>query len=341
MTRQRHASIVGTLLSAVLCSAAVAASPPLVRVVQPKLVMPDKVLTVPSNLMVDREIVVTTRVSGVIESIDVARGAFVRKGGRLASLDQQEFRLDLRAAEETFRLRQAEYNRTRELNEQKLTSSSELDQRKAAYELSRVELERARLVMNRSVIRAPIDGLVIEQSARVGQKVLVDEREPLFKISALEPLLARAYLPEAMLGKIRVGQPVVVASQEFPDFLTTGRVTFLSPVMEAGSGSFQIIVTMSNDRQGRLRPGMGVRIAFPDGHPTLILPASCLLPGSTSAKSGQVFVLDSGVLRKKTVEFSRVDGATIAVRSGISHSSWIVDQPSAELRSGSPIRVNR
>jgi membrane fusion protein (multidrug efflux system) len=218
---------------------------------------------VAANLMVEQDIGVTTRVSGVVESIQADRGAEVRKGQPLATLDQREFELDRRASAETLKLSEFELQRYQELFKQKLTSEAELQHKKAAYELARVEFERAKLTIDRSVIRAPFDGVVVDRFVRVGQKVLVDESQPLFKLMSFEPLLARAYLPEAALSRVRVGEEVAVTASEFPDARSTGRVTFVSPVVDPASGSVQVIVRIARDSRRLLRPGMSVQIAFP------------------------------------------------------------------------------
>lgn len=221
-------------------------------------------LTATSNLMVDHDVAVTTRVTGVIESIDADRGQFVRRNQALATLDQTEFRLDLQVAEETYNLRKAELKRTRELYQQKLASQAELEEKSARFEVARVDLEKARLIIARAVVRAPFDGIVSERYARVGQKVLLEENTALFKITALEPLLTRVYFPEQTLGRLRVGQKVLVSAAEFPDVTSTGRITFLSPIVEPGSGSFQVLVTVPRDSRRILRPGMAVNLKFLD-----------------------------------------------------------------------------
>lgn len=221
-------------------------------------------LTATSNLMVDHDVAVTTRVTGVIDSINAERGDSVRKGQPLATLDQSEFRLDLQAAEETYNLRKAELQRTRELFLQKLASRADLDEKSARFEVARVNLEKAKLIMARSVVRAPFDGIVAERFARVGQKVLLEENTPLFKITALEPLLTRVYFPEQTLGRLHLGQKVLVSAAEFPGVTSTGRITFLSPIVEPGSGSFQVLVTVPRDSRRILRPGMAVNLKFVD-----------------------------------------------------------------------------
>jgi membrane fusion protein (multidrug efflux system) len=253
------ATRVPTCLAILALSAAapVAGAPPEIR--PPAPAAP---LVSPSNLMVEQEVTVTTRVTGVVDSIEADRGETVRKGQPLATLDQREFRLDLRAAEETLKVNEADFRRAQELFKLNLTSQAELEQKKTRYELAQVELERAKLVIDRSVVRAPFDGVVADRFIRVGEKVLVDENKPLFRITALEPLLARAFLPGKALPALKTGQEVLVVARDFPDVRSTGRISFVSPVLDPGSGTVQVLVKVRRDAKGFLRPGMAVNLTF-------------------------------------------------------------------------------
>ncbi len=230
--------------------------------------VPKTPFTAASNLMVDQEVTVTTRVSGVVESIDAERGESVKKGQPLATLDQREFRLDFRAAEETFNVAASDLKRYEELFRLSLCSQAELEQKRSRQELARVELERARLVIDRSVVRAPFDGLVADRFVRVGEKVLLDEHKPLFRVMALEPLLARAYLPAVALGSVKVGDKVVVVATDFPEARSSGHVTFVSPVVDPASGSVQVIVKVQRDVRKVMRPGLAVKMTFETGAPS-------------------------------------------------------------------------
>ena len=179
--------------------------------------------------MVEQEVTVTTRVSGVIDSIQAERGQLVRKGQPLATLDQREFRLDLRAAEETLAVSLADLKRYEELRRQNLTSEAEFEQRRSRHELALVELERAKLVIDRSVVRAPFDGIVADRYARVGEKFTLEESKPLFKVMALEPLLARAYLPASGLQTVKTGDEVTVEAPDFPEARSSGHVCVHQP----------------------------------------------------------------------------------------------------------------
>jgi len=218
--------------------------------------------TADANLMVERELGIGTRIPGIVDSIQAERGQVVKKGQALATLDQREFELDRRSAEAEFGAAEADFERYKELFAQKLASKAELEQRRAHYEQAKVELEKARLTIDRSVIRAPFDGIIVDRTVRVGQKVQISDTTPLFHISALEPLIARIYLGEHWLDRLHVGDRVPVASTEFPDARSSGKVEFLSPVLDPGSGTFQVIVSVPRDSSRIFRPGTAVKVTF-------------------------------------------------------------------------------
>jgi len=79
---------------------------------------------------------------------------------------------------------------------------------------------------------------------------------------ALEPLLARAYLPAVVLGSVKVGDGVAVTAADFPEARSSGRVAFVSPVVDPGSGTVQVIVKVTRDVRKVMRPGLAVKLTF-------------------------------------------------------------------------------
>jgi membrane fusion protein, multidrug efflux system len=292
--------------------------------------------------MVDHEVTVTTRVSGVIESINADRGARVRKGQALATLDQREFRLDREAAEAAFNVAKADYARYQELWNLKLTSRAELEQRKARYEQARVDLEKAKLVIDRSVIRAPFDGVVADRSARVGEKVLLEDNTPLFRITALRPLTARVYLSARELERVSRGEIVSVRSIDFAHVTSTGHIEFVSPVVDPASDTIQLIARVEPDRAGLLRPGMAVQIVFPHAsRDAVTLERDCLAPGPHPNGRAAVFMVDNGRLRRRVIQFLPAEGPQITVTSGLTEGDLVVVDPTSNLREGMAVTVER
>jgi RND family efflux transporter MFP subunit len=221
-----------------------------------------------SHLMVDQDVIVSARITGIVESIAVDRGSAVTQGQTLATLDPRALEADLREAKEDMDLRKAEYDRAQSLVDSKVGSVQDLDSKKAQYAVAVARWEKAKTQRDYAVIRAPFAGVITEKYARIGQKVIEDGNDPLFKITATDPLLARVYLREDWLMRVRLGDKVEVVPDRFPDAKTTGEVRFISPTVDPASGTFQVMIHVRRlPGQPALRPGVAVKIKFPEGKP--------------------------------------------------------------------------
>lgn len=217
----------------------------------------------PSHLMVDQEVTVAARVTGIVDSIAVDRGAVVKKGQVLATLDPREFDASMRQAKEDMDLKKAEFDRAQSLATSRVMSAQDLDTKRAEFQVAVATWEKAKAIRDYAVIRAPFTGIVTEKYARLGQKVIEDRNEPLFKITAVEPLLARVYLPEEELLNVRTGDKVEVTADRFPEARTTGEVQFISPTVDAASGTFQVVIHVRREAARTvLRPGISVKVRF-------------------------------------------------------------------------------
>ncbi len=217
-----------------------------------------------THLMVDQDVVVSARITGIVETVSVDRGTAVVQGQTLATLDTRALDADVREAKEDMDLRKTEYDRAEALANSKVMSVQDLDEKKAQYAVAVARWEKMKTQQDYAVIRAPFAGVVTEKYARVGQKVIEDRIEPLFKITAMEPLLARIYLPEERLLQVHVGDRVEVVPDRFPDAKTTGEIQFISPTVDAASSTFQVVVRVRREPgKSVLRPGLAVKVRLP------------------------------------------------------------------------------
>lgn len=214
-----------------------------------------------SNLMVDQDVNVSCQIMGVIETIHVDRGSVVAKGQPLATLHLGEFDAEVRLTKENMELAKAHLDRAKALSASSIMSKADLDTARAQYAVAVASWEKAKAIREYAVIRAPFAGVVTEKYARVGQKMIDVQNIPLFKITASEPLLARIYVPEKDLLKIRKGTPVDVVPVTFPQAGTKGTVEFISPTVDPASGTFQVIIRVRREpSHSVLRPGLAVQV---------------------------------------------------------------------------------
>ena len=212
-------------------------------------------------LLVENDVEIKTRLTGIIEKIYVDRGVWVKKGQALAELDNRDLRLEIKKAEVYVQELKAEYERAKSLHEQKLLSSSEYDAKRLSFQRSDAELELAKVNMEKSIIRAPFQGVVGERYVKLGQRVVEDENVALFRITAMEPLLARIFVPEEQLGVFAAGARSEFVPSTQPGQRYSARVKWISSTIDPASGTAPALVEL-NPGQGKgiLRPGTSGKI---------------------------------------------------------------------------------
>jgi RND family efflux transporter MFP subunit len=217
-----------------------------------------------ASLMVENDVDVKTQLTGIINKILVDRGRYVKRGTPLAELANRDLALEIKRNESATEEAAAEYRRAKSLYDQKLLSESEYDAKRLGYDKARAELEIAKVEFEKSIIRAPFNGVVVERYAKPGQRVVEDESTALFRITAMEPLLARIFIPEEKLISVRRGMraefiPTLSPSQRF-----AARVKWISSTIDAASGTASALVEIvGTSSPNILKPGISGKIVLP------------------------------------------------------------------------------
>lgn len=174
-------------------------------------------------------------------------------------------------------------------------SRATLDQRQAS-------LESAQVDFNRTTIRSPIDGVVIDRQVDVGQTVAASLNAPVLFIIArdLSRIQIEARVDEADIGQIAVGQPVTFEVDAFRERSFEGAVrqVRLAAITEQNVVTYTVVIEADNPGQ-RLLPGMtaNVNIITGEVEGAMTVPATALrfqprgaaesLVVESSASSGQ------------------------------------------------------
>lgn len=216
---------------------------------------------------------VGSTVSGPVKSVEADFNAQVKAGQVLARLDPQTFQtrvqqLDasLAQAQADFAVAQADWDRYQRLGAEGFASPQLLAQKRAALDkarasvaVARAQLASAQVDLDRSVIRSPVDGVVVDRKVEPGQSVAASFQAPTLFIIArdLSKLQAEIAVDEADIGEVREGLPVRFTVDAFPGEDFTGAVSQVRKQGAQASGvvSYTVIVEAEN-RGGRLLPGM-------------------------------------------------------------------------------------
>jgi HlyD family secretion protein len=138
-------------------------------------------------------------------------------------------------------------------------SKREFDVALTTVEVAKAQLDSAQTDMNNSVVRSPIDGVVIKRNTDVGQTVAASFQTPdLFQIAQdLKLMQIHTNVSEADVGLIKNGQDVKFVVDAYPEREFEGKVEQfrLNPTTTSGVVTYNIIITVANTEE-LLKPGM-------------------------------------------------------------------------------------
>ncbi|GAM98232.1 macrolide-specific efflux protein MacA [alpha proteobacterium U9-1i] len=216
---------------------------------------------------------VGSTVSGPVQEVIADFNSQVRAGQVLARLDPTPFQqrivqaqASLAQAQAQAAVAEADYQRYVLLQQRGFASEQLMSQQRAARDTARASVAQAsaqvataRTDLDRSVIRSPIDGVVVDRQVNVGQSVAASfQAATLFVIAQdLSRLQANITVDEADIGELDEGMPVRFTVDAFPDREFEGRVSQVRQqgVAESGVVSYTVVVEADNPGR-RLLPGM-------------------------------------------------------------------------------------
>ena len=181
-------------------------------------------------------------------------------------------------------------------------SEAQVSSARAAVKQRESLLKQAQVDLERTIIRAPVDGTVILRNVDAGQTVAASLQAPvLFTIAQdLRDMQVEAAIDEADVGRLRVGMPARFAVDAFPRRSFAGEIRQIrkSPLTVQNVVSYTVVISAANPDLALL-PGMtaNVRIAVENRANALKLPNAALRwrpAGAAEAKPSEVPVQQAG-----------------------------------------------
>jgi HlyD family secretion protein len=176
---------------------------------------------------------------------------------------------------------EAQLSSVRAAEAQLRVSEAMLKNAEAQVAQNQAALRQAQADLDRTYIRAPVDGIVVGRSVDVGQTVAASLQAPtLFTIAQdLRNMQVDTNVDEADVGRVRVGQTATFTVDSFPGRTFSGEVVQIrkAPLVVQNVVTYDVVVTANNPEQ-RLLPGMtaNVRIIIQQKDDVLQVPNAAL-----------------------------------------------------------------
>ena len=275
----------------------------------------------------DRTAHVVPRVAGVAESVSADLGQTVRKGQVLAVISSPEL-ADLRstalAAQKRLGLAKVTYEREKKLWLDKISAEQDYLQAQQAYREAEIAAQTANSKLtalgasssggplNRYVLRAPFDGVVVEKHITQGE--MVKEDTNVFLLSDLSTVWVNIVVTAKDLAAIRVGETATVKSTA-SDSSATGKISYVGALLGEETRSANARVVLPNPKLA-WRPGLFVNVNMSRG--TREVPVA-VAANAVQTENGKsiVYVRVPQGFQEKSVSLGANDGKFVEIVSGL------------------------
>jgi len=248
------------------------------------------IVTATGTLQPTNEVDVGSELSGIVKSVEVDYNDRVKVGQTLAKLDTSKLSaqvtqskaaldsakakvLQAQATVRETRAKFAQLRKVREVSNNKVPSQTDLDAAEAAFERAKADETAAKAAvsqaqatlevnetdLSKSIIRSPINGIVLTRSIEPGQTVAASFTAPvLFTLAEdLTRMELHVNVDEADIGKVQEGLKAGFSVAAYPNRIFEARITraHYGPSTTSGVVTYETVLKVENSDLS-LRPGM-------------------------------------------------------------------------------------
>ena len=326
-------------------------------------------------VVAQRKASVASKVTGLLISVSVEEGSYVKKGQIIAQLESDDMVAAKKQAEANvnvarFNLEQARvemqdatrsFNRNKELLARDFVSQAEYDASEARYKravaavdaagaavkASEALLQAANVAVEYTLIRAPFDAVVLTKNADVGDIVTpigaaAEAKAAVVTIADMSSLQVEVDVSESNLEKVKAGQPCEIQLDALPESRFRGEVHMVVPTADRTKATVMVKVRFI-DKDSRILPEMSAKVAFlsrpvklEEQKPLTVINPHALV--NRKSKNVAYVVKDNRVVETPVTVGKRL-GDMLEVLGGVKAGDRVVVVTPEKLKDGTRIKI--
>jgi membrane fusion protein, multidrug efflux system len=265
-------------------------------------------------------------------------GDKVRAGALIARLEDKEYEnsIQMESKELNLELSESEMKKQESLYEKGGVTLKDMKTSAYNYSNAKSNVENARLQLEKTKVVAPIDGVIVELPYYT-QGTQVETGSEIVKIMDYMVMYMNVQLPEKYINVIKPEQTVKLTNYTIPEDTLIGKVTQLSPAINADTRTFQGNILINNPEY-LLRPGMFVKADIVTNHKdsVIVIPKSIIL---SRQRGKTVFTVDRGLAVEKVIETGLENINSVEVTRGLAKNERVVTSGFETLSSRSKVKI--
>ncbi|MEJ2382851.1 MAG: efflux RND transporter periplasmic adaptor subunit [Xanthomonadales bacterium] len=333
------------------------------------------------------QIELTPEVIGQVIRVHVEESDPVRKGDLVITLDPKSYQAQVDQASARVRMQviaierqrllidnlEDRFERQASMFEKKLVDEDSFERLENELSLARVDLRsyqeslsqaqaalnQAEELLAKTLIRSPIDGIVIQIDVEEGETVIAGTTNipgsTMMVIADPSETLTEVRVDEADIAQVEIGQQADIYAAAYPDTALVGTVQSIAAVARQTPGqqslSFLVKILLEEQDELKIRPGMSVRadIYTQSAEETLAVPVQAVLYDEStgeeddpSADQPYVFVVEDGTAVRRDVKPGISSDSDQEILEGLEEGDEVIAGPFRTLRhlkEGDPVEA--
>ncbi len=280
-------------------------------------------LSLVGNITANNDVNIISETAGKITAVFTKVGDYKQAGSVLFQVDDELKKAAFMSAEANYEKAKKDYERFKTLYQQKSISDSQLDQAKLGAAMAEAQYIVAKRQLEDTQIKTPISGFVSARYVDIGFMVQGAPQPSLVaNVVDISRLKVKLNLAERDAFLIKEGDLVKVSVDVYPGITFKGRIESVSSKGD-DAHTYPVEISINNEGAHPLKAGMFARVEFTSlkNRETIVIPRESLVG---SVKEPQVFVVENGIAKLRSLTVGNQSGVYIQVLRGLMEGETIV-----------------
>lgn len=319
-----------------------AEKPVVVQLAEVKTATTQHEFTFPAKVKAKTTVDLSFRVSGRLQSINLAEGKQIKKGTVIASLEPEPFERAVRMASVRVKQAKLELNRVKAIATKGIGSEKSVDNAQVNFELAEIELENAKANLEYSVLKAPFDALVSKRL--IENKGFIKTGAAIARLQDLSRFHFQFDVPERLVNQYDRHQ--IVKAKAFIDGAVNQafEIEYVENSTEPDpvSQTYKVVYAMDAPKNIIITPGIRATVTLLGSDDTLPkvlgVPVSALMTEADDSISVWVYNPESKRINKQKIMVGPMVDKWVAVLSGLDAGQIVVAAGVSQMKEGLLVR---
>lgn len=306
-----------------------------VTIAQPTMETVSQDFELNGNFIPDHQLSFVSEAAGRVRTLSIENGDYVTEGKVIATLDNDQIRIDLALAKTTLEKAKSDLDKYERMVASGAVNKQQVEEMRMTMNTADAKVKTLQHSLKLTTIVSPISGVVSNVAIEKGS--YLSPGTAIADIVDIKSLKMSVKLLDVQVVRVKVGQSVNIVPDLYAHSTIPGKVVSVSPQAD-GSKKFDTEIRFTNPAKTPLKSGMTGKVKFTFGgtKEALTIPIKCLVG---SIKDPKVFVIRDGEAKLTKIEIGSVDDDKLEIVSGLTQGMQVVRTGQLNIDNGSKVKI--